>query len=123
MKTDIENRSDIEHLVNSFYSKVKRDEMLAPFFGKVAKINWKQHLPVMYNFWENAVFHTGTYHGNPMEVHRQLSAKKSLSPVHFKRWLELFITTVDDLYGGNNAENIKQRAISIATVMQIKLIS
>lgn len=123
MKTDIENRSDIEALVNSFYSKVKRDEMLSPIFGEVAKIKWKNHLPIMYNFWENAVFHTGVYQGNPMEVHRQLNNKQSLTPLHFKRWTELFVYTVDDLFSGKNAESIKQRAISIATVMQIKLIS
>ena len=123
MKNDIESRADIEHLVNTFYSKVKRDDLLAPFFGKVAKIKWKEQLPIMYDFWENAVFHTGTYHGNPMQIHRQLSEKKPLTSIHFKRWIDLFVLTADDLYEGKNVESIKQRAISIATVMQIKLIS
>jgi hemoglobin len=42
---------------------------------------------------------------------------------HFQRWTELFTATVDEMYKGEKAELIKQRAMSIATVMQIKIFS
>ena len=38
------------------------------------------------------------------------------------RWLQLFTSTVDELFEGEKAELAKQRAMSIATVMQLKLL-
>jgi hemoglobin len=40
---------------------------------------------------------------------------------HFDRWLELFRNTVDRLFAGPNAEEAKLRALSIATVMLVKV--
>jgi len=42
---------------------------------------------------------------------------------HFQKWLLLFTETVDQLFEGEKAELAKQRATSIATVMQIKMFS
>lgn len=56
MKKDIEDRKDIELLINSFYDKVKQDAIIGSFFTEVVQVNWEKHLPVMYNFWENIVF-------------------------------------------------------------------
>ncbi len=41
---------------------------------------------------------------------------------HFQRWILLFNETVDELFKGEKAELIKQRALSISTVMQIKIL-
>lgn len=123
MKKQIENRLDIEHLVDSFYDKVKKDELIRSFFTDVVSVNWEKHLPVMYNFWDNIIFHTGSYSGNPMQVHMQMHSRAPMRKEHFDRWLSLFLETVDELYEGDNAELAKQRAISIATVMQIKIAS
>lgn len=121
MKPDILSRADIEILVNEFYSKVKIDKDIGFFFTEVANVNWDKHLPVMYNFWENIVFNTGNYNGNPMQKHIKLNAKSKIKMEHFQRWTNLFNNTVDSLYAGANAELIKQRALSISTVMQIKI--
>lgn len=67
MKKDIKNRKDIELLVNKFYDKVKADKSISHFFTDTVHVNWKQHL-VMYDFWENIVFFTGAYEGNPMTL-------------------------------------------------------
>lgn len=45
-----------------------------------------------------------------------------MSKVHFDQWVKLFTKTVNELFEGDNAELIKQRATSIATVMQIKIL-
>ncbi|MCU0387106.1 MAG: group III truncated hemoglobin [Chitinophagaceae bacterium] len=122
MLPDIENRDSIVQLVNTFYEKVKKDELIGPIFEEKVKVNWEKHLPVMYDFWENIVFYTGSYSGNPMVVHKHLHERFPLDKSDFARWLKLFTQTVDDMFSGDRAEAIKQRAISIATVMQIKII-
>lgn len=121
MKKDIANRADIQQLVDTFYTKVRVDETIGYLFNEVAQVNWEQHLPRMYDFWENLLFQTVPFKGNPMTAHVQLHQKSPLSPAHFDRWLQLFLGTVDELFEGEKAELIKQRALSIATMMRIKV--
>lgn len=122
MKKDIENIEDIKLLVNSFYEKVKADKTIGYIFNDVAKVNWEKHLPVMYNFWENVLFFTGAYTGNPMIAHEKVHQQVKFTATHFEEWLKLFLHTVDELFEGDKAELARQRAISIATVMQIKIV-
>lgn len=123
MKTDIRNKADIEKIVNLFYEKVKKDANIGIFFTEIAKTNWDLHLPTMYQFWENILFATGTYDGNPMIKHREISQIKAITMDNFQQWIHLFNETVNELFQGEKAELIKQRAQSIATVMQIKLLN
>jgi hemoglobin len=123
MKQDIASRTDIEQVINSFYGKAKTDAGIGFFFTEVVPVNWSKHLPVMYDFWEHIVFNTGSYNGNPMPLHAALHKKHPMTTAHFNRWVELFTGTVDDLYQGPNATLMKQRATSIATIMQAKIFS
>ena len=123
MKPDITNRTDIETLVNSFYKKVIIDDKISFFFIDVIPVNWEKHLPIMYDFWEQIVFGTGNYNGNPMNVHLALNKKSTITHEHFQQWIALFNETVDELFSGDKANLIKQRATSIATVIQIKIMS
>ncbi len=118
MKRDIRNRDDIEVLINTFYQKVIDDALLSPVFTDVVKINWVNHLPVMYDFWENTLFYTGNYDGNPLDTHRRLHQMTTLTTAHFKQWNLLFEISVDELFEGEKASLAKQRAVSIAAVMQ-----
>jgi hemoglobin len=120
MKPDIRNRADIEKLVNVFYDKIKTDVEIGYFFTEVAKVDWEKHLPTMYNFWENILFSTGNFEGNPMLKHKELHQKSKLNPAHFLHWNTLFNDTVDELFVGERANEIKQRAQNIAAVMMIK---
>jgi hemoglobin len=122
MKNDIETRRDIELLVNEFYEKVKKDHLIGPIFTDIIKVNWSRHLPVMYDFWENTLFYTGNYVGNPMKTHSRLNGIVPLKTTYFKQWTDLFCSTVDVLFSGPKAELAKQRAISISTIMQIKIL-
>lgn len=121
MRKDIETRDDIELLVNSFYEKVKADLVIGYIFTDVFKVNWEKHLPKMYDFWENNLFYTGTYSGNPMISHQHLHKMHPLSADHFERWVSLFTSTVDELFHGAKAKLAKQRANSISAVLQTKL--
>ena len=122
MKKDISNRFDVELLVNSFYNKVREDELISFFFSEIVAVDWEKHLPVMYNFWENTLLFTGIYKGNPMLTHEHLHKRTNLTEQNFARWNQLFILTVDELFEGNKATLAKQRALSISTIMQIKII-
>lgn len=118
---DICDRRDIRALVDEFYRRVRRDPSIGPLFDEVAKVDWLHHLPVMYGFWENVLFMNGAYGGNPMAAHLSLNRKAPLTKAHFDRWLELFTGTVDQLFEGEMAERAKDRALSIATIMQVRI--
>lgn len=118
MKRDIENRADIEQLVNQFYRKVTEDDVIGFIFSDIVKMNWEKHLPIMYDFWDNALFFTGTYSGNPMNLHKHLHHIRPLDSKHFSRWVALFLATVDNYFEGEKASLARQRAISIAAVME-----
>jgi len=75
----------------------------------------------MYDFFENMLFYTGSYTGNPMELHKHVNRLFPLSDEHFKQWNQLFSTTVDELFKGDTANLVKMRAMSISAVMQIKI--
>jgi len=123
IKKDIENRKDIELLITTFYAKVKTDGAIGYIFNDIAKVNWEKHLPIMFDFWENVLFYTGAYDGNPMIVHQHLNRVVPLTQPHFKQWEKLFTQTVDELFNGTNATLAKQRALSISTVMQMKIMT
>jgi hemoglobin len=122
MKTDIRNREDIATLINAFYEQIKVNPVIGHFFTDVVKVNWEKHLPKMYDFWEGIVFGSSEYSGNPINVHKNVHAMHAFSKQDFDEWVKLFKSTVDAMYQGDNAELIKQRALSIATVMQLKVI-
>ncbi len=121
MKSDISSRAHIELLVNTFYKKVQNDNVIAHFFNDVAQVNWETHLPKMYDFWESILLNQHNYKGNPMPIHIDLNKKSPLNKEHFERWLQLFNSTLDELFEGEKTELAKTRALSIATVMQIKV--
>ena len=119
---DIETRADIEVLVNSFYEKIKKDDTLMFFFEGIRKVDWETHLPVMYDFWENVLFFTGSYNGNPLALHKHIHRQVPLTRENFDKWLRVFDYTVDELFQGSNASLVKRRAANISTIMQIKIL-
>lgn len=118
---DIETRKDIESVVNNFYDKVRKDDVIGFIFNDIAKVNWEEHLPVMYDFWEFTVLGRGTFIRNAMTPHFELNNKIKLIPAHFERWLQLFNETVDELFAGQYADHMKGRAQNIARLMEHKL--
>lgn len=118
MRRDIKDRGDINKIVNLFYEKAKADDIIGFFFSEVVAVNWEKHLPMMCAFWENVLFYTGNYEGDPLTTHRNIHNKYATSLQHFERWIQLFDECVDELYKGANAEKMKFHAKGIAKVMQ-----
>lgn len=121
MKADLVSRSDLERVVNRFYEHILADAQLAPFFNQHFRVHFDKHLPRMYDYWENVLLHTGTYHGNPMRTHQLLHHQHPMQPADFKRWLQLFHTTVDELFEGPQAHELKLRARNIAFLMEARV--
>ena len=122
MKRDLLTREDIQLLVDSFYEQVRLDDRIAHFFSTVVTVNWATHLPKMYSFWEQIIFHRGVYKGNPMAVHHQVHTQYPMTTEDFERWLALFKGNADALFEGPNTELAKQRAESIALSLKLKLV-
>ena len=121
MKKDIETRTDIELLVNSFYQSIQKDDLIGPIFNNIARVNWEEHLPKMYDFFETIILGHKGFKGNPMETHFKLNQKFPLKTEHFERWKGLFQTNIDSLFSGTIAEEAKQKASSIADLMFFKI--
>ena len=120
-KKDITNREDLLLLMVLFYKKLLSDSSINYLFTDVAKIDLDHHLPVLVDFWDSILFQSGIYQKNAMQPHMALHQKSSLTKHHFETWLGYFKSSVDELFAGDNAFIIKERATSIATVMQIKI--
>ena len=56
-----------------------------------------------------------------MELHKHVNRLFPITDEHFSRWILLFNTTVDELFIGDSAELVKQRAKNIAEIMQMKI--
>ncbi len=77
----------IAELVDTFYGKVREDQLLGPIFAEAIGADWKPHLEKMNAFWSSVLLASRTYKGNPMMAHLQLPL---LTQRHFERWLQLW---------------------------------
>lgn len=115
---DLETETDITLVLTQFYSEVLKDELLLHYFKN---IDLNIHLPKISAFWSGLVLNTGNYSGNMMETHQHVHAVLSLSSQAFERWLQLFIGCIDRNYKGLKAEEMKNRANSIAGILCFKI--
>ncbi len=118
---DIENRGDIETVLTAFYEQAFNDETIGRFFTEVVPLHLETHLPKIADFWEAVLFNTQGYRKNVMQVHQHIHTLSPIQPEHLDRWLQLFTQTVDALFEGSKATLMKQRAQSVATLMNLKL--
>lgn len=100
---DISSRSDIEQLVNRFYGKVLKDDLLSPFFKR---LNFEIHLPKMVDFWAFVLLDEVGYKTNVTDKHQHMK----LSKEHFERWISLFEETVNEMFTGEKSKLAVERA-------------
>lgn len=116
-KTDIFSLDDVKRLVDTFYSKVRGDKMLAPIFNERIEDRWPQHLEKMYTFWQTLLLDEHTYFGSPFPPHAQLPVGHE----HFTQWILLFTEAVDELFAGEKATEAKWRAGKMAQMFEYKI--
>ena len=118
VKIDHVSEDSIRRLVDSFYSKVRRDPELAPIFLRAIPGDWKPHLNKMYDFWSSVMLTTGRFKGNPVLKHQVLPGMKiSL----FERWLALFGETCDELFDEAVGDAFRGKAARIAESLKLAL--
>lgn len=116
---DLEDSTDIRQLIDAFYTRVQADALLGPVFAsRIAPGHWPAHLDTMTSFWTAALLgQDAGYRGNPGARHLELP----LEAAHFTRWLDLFGQTVDELFAGPRATEIKLRARKMGDLFQVKI--
>lgn len=118
---DIRSREDIEMLVNSFYDKVRKDDVIGYIFQQIIGDDWSHHLPIMYSFWETVLLNKAGYSGNPVKKHIEIDKKVPLQQEHYERWLQLWHETLDNLFAGEVAETAKIRAGAMMQLIDMKV--
>ena len=118
---ELQSREDVELMIDTFYSKVVKDDTINFFFSDIAKINWEKHLPRMYAFWESILFGKMTYKGNPMTVHFAINHIKPMEKQHFDRWLKLWRESIEENFVGENASLAITKSENIGRIMSYKM--
>ena len=80
----------IDHLVETFYGKIRDDELLGPIFNQRIA-DWPAHLARMKGFWRSVLHNSGEFAGNPMLKHMAIPG---IELRHFSHWLDLFYETL-----------------------------
>ena len=118
-KKEIENGEDVRLLLDSFYAKVKEDPLLAPVFQQriPTEADWPQHMDILYQFWESVLFGVAAFRGNPFPKHIGLG----INATHFDRWIQLFHSTIDELFIGKIADEAKDKSVKMRMLFEFKL--
>lgn len=116
-RTDVIDRDDVERLVVAFYRYAAMDELLGPVFA-AAHVDWPSHIETLTDFWAWQLLGERGYDGNPLRAHEPAHARTPFTDAHFNRWLDLFVTTIDDQFAGPTAEMAKVRAMKMARAMR-----
>lgn len=114
----IKNRKDINILVNRFYTKIRKDELLGPIFNDhIPEEQQPEQLLKLTDFWETNLFGVSNFKGNPSSKHIKVDANLgyNIEQNHFIRWLNLWFETVDQLFIGELATSTKESARKMAT--------
>lgn len=122
MKNDLKKRSDVNKLVVSFYSKVRKNEEIGYFFNNTIK-DWDTHFEKLTDFWESNLFFTGSFQGNPGIAHAKVDMQhnNSITEYHFGIWLNLWFQPINELFEGEMAQRLKNNARKMSTHLFLRI--
>ncbi len=115
------SEAEIGVLVDTFYGRVRRDEVLGPIFHRAlgeGDAEWAAHLARLKDFWTSIALRSGRYHGDPFSAHLRLPG---LEPAMFDRWLEMFGTVCDEVFAPDIAAFFREKAERIARSLRMGL--
>lgn len=122
MKPEISSRKDIKKIITNFYHLLLADSNMLPFFIDIVnEKHLEKHLEDITDFWSDILFDTNIYSQNVMQKHTEKNRFITFKNEHFKIWMSYFFKSIDTDFEGVKAQDMKNRATSIATVMQLKL--
>lgn len=116
LNTEI-TKENLNKLVVTFYTRVLKDEKIAPFFieklgSDMSSELWQKHITLLTNFWYTISHGRGEYNGSPFAPHMQISG---LDKESFETWLRLFFSSVEKIYVEDIANKFKERSSIIAS--------
>ncbi len=107
----------IERMVRQFYARVRDERDLGPIFEERIE-HWPDHLDRMVSFWRAVLRSESTFQmsgrGSPPVLHRQIEV---LQAGHFDIWLALFGEVADEVWGEDEATEVKAAAKRIAVAL------
>lgn len=114
---EITNIEDIRFLVDTFYDKIRQDDLLAEIFYQRILDRWPEHLQKMYTFWETILLGKRTYSGAPFVPHATMDVYQE----HFDRWLSLWYSTLDEHFTGRAVDEAKWRGNRMAEMFLLRI--
>ena len=115
---EIQNRKDVTQLVNTFYLKIRKDDLLGPIFNShIPEEKWPEHLSKLTDFWETNLFGIPKFKGNPSAKHINVDVNlnHTVDQTHFGKWLQLWFETINELFEGVLATKAKESARKMST--------
>ena len=116
-KPDLDTLDNIKLMVNSFYAKIRKDELLGPIFNERIGDRWPEHLEKMYRFWQTILLGEQTYYGSPFSPHATMPVESE----HFEHWIEIFKTNLDEHFEGDIKNEAAWRAEKMAKMFDYKI--
>ena len=104
----------VRNLVTAFYTRVRRDHVLAPVFARAVgttDAEWTAHIALMEDIWSSAMLAGALRRRKPAPPGLRLP---DLEPAMFERWLSLLGGTCTDLFEPEIAAAFQRRATGIA---------
>jgi hemoglobin len=99
--------------MSTFYQKVAKDNMLAPYFFEelgddLNDTEWVEHVELLADFWMAHLLEKDTYFGNFIGAHAKM---RHIKKEAYGRWLKLFEESADEIYTPDTAELFKKKAL------------
>lgn len=103
------NEQSIATLVDTFYARVREDDLIGPVFNRVVA-DWPEHLAKLKDFWSSVMLGVGAYKGNPMMAHLPIP---EMDQPHLVRWLTLWQQTTAEIFEPEAADTFLGKAIMV----------
>jgi hemoglobin len=106
----------LKTLVDTFYGRVRQDPLIGPVFNRAID-DWPEHLDKLQAFWSSVMLTSGRYKGRPLPAH--VKHGDSISTESFRRWLEIWKRTTDELLDPVSAAAIQEKAARIGESLSL----
>ncbi len=106
---------DLPRLIGLFHERLVAEPLMGPY---VAGLDLRTHVPHIARLGAMALFRAPGCQGVVMTIHMQLITWPSRGDAPFQPWLAHFDAALEAVHSGSKVEEAKQRARTIAAVMQ-----
>lgn len=106
-------KENIETLVTLFYHKAMKDEEIGHYFelelgDDIESEEWREHIDILVTFWATLFLDETLYFSDPYGPHFTIVGLKRED---FKKWIELFSQTADQVYIPEIADQFKEKGV------------